>query len=140
MLGPQDVLPVLKVHHFIRALGNIAKGFPDAPVPTPPNYTPPEWVGVFDQVADAVLVSLGAMAGWKIIREAVSALSLVPFTLGGDTEDKSMSSGPLCICPNDSDNRGDDRQIYPDASEPNVDILRSGRVGRLFWVLWSFGA
>jgi len=70
MIGPQDVLPVLKVHHLIRALGNISKGFPDAPVPTPQNYTPPVWISVFDQVAEAVLVSLATMSGWKVVREA----------------------------------------------------------------------
>lgn len=71
MMGPQDVLPVLKVHHLIRALGNISKGFPDAPSPTPPGYVSPPWVSVFDQVAEGILVSLGAMNGYKIVREAV---------------------------------------------------------------------
>lgn len=72
MIGPQDVLPVLKVHHLIRALGNISKGFPDAPVPTPADFAAPPWVSVFEGVADAILVSLSRMGGFKIIREAVS--------------------------------------------------------------------
>lgn len=72
MLGPQDVLPVLKVHHLIRALGNISKGFPDAPSPTPQDYSTPVWVSVFESVADAIMVSLGRMGEFKIVREAVS--------------------------------------------------------------------
>lgn len=76
MIGPQDVLPVLKVHHLIRALGNISKGFPDAPVPTPADYTTPVWVSVFEGVADAILVSLSRMSGFKVVREAVS---IVPY-------------------------------------------------------------
>lgn len=76
MLGPQDVLPVLKVHHLIRALGNISKGFPDAPVPTPKDFVTPIWVSVFEGVADAILVSLSRMSGFKIVREAVSVLYL----------------------------------------------------------------
>ena len=76
MLGPQDVLPVLKVHHLIRALGNISKGFPDAPVPTPQEYIVPRWVSVFDSVGDAVMVSLSRMSQFKIVREAVSFKSI----------------------------------------------------------------
>lgn len=80
MLSPQDVLPVLKVHHFIRALGNISKGFPDAPVPTPTGYIPPAWVAVFDQVAEAVMVSLSRMSQFKVVREAVSCCVHYPLT------------------------------------------------------------
>ena len=74
MLGPQDVLPVLKVYRLIRALGSIAKGFPDAPVPTPKDYATPVWVPVFEGIADAILISLSRMNGFKIVREAVSLL------------------------------------------------------------------
>ena len=73
MLGPQDVLPVLKVHHLMRALGNISKGFPDAPVPTPQDYIVPPWVSVFDGVGDAIMVSLSRMSQFKIVREAVGS-------------------------------------------------------------------
>ena len=72
MISAQDVLPILRVHHLIRALGNISKGFPDAPVPTPPDYKVPAWVPVFQQVAEAILVSLSAMNQYHVVREAVS--------------------------------------------------------------------
>ncbi|KAF8309914.1 ARM repeat-containing protein [Clavulina sp. PMI_390] len=70
MIGPQDVLPVLRVHHLIRALGNISKGFPDAPVPTPPGHPTPAWVPTFEGVADGILVSLTRMSEYKIVRDA----------------------------------------------------------------------
>lgn len=71
MNGPKDVLPVLKVHHLIEALGSVSKGFPDAPVPTPPDYAAPPRTEIFKQIAQAVSVSLEVMSGFKIVREAV---------------------------------------------------------------------
>lgn len=71
--GTQDVMPIIKVHHIIMALGNIAKGFPDWPSPVPE-----EWIGppldVFGQVGQAILVCLGAMNVFKVVRDAVSLL------------------------------------------------------------------
>lgn len=68
---PQDVVPILKVHHIIMALGNIAKGFPDYPSPPPPGYILPP-LDVFAQVAQAILVCLEAMNVFKVVRDAVS--------------------------------------------------------------------
>lgn len=70
--GPQDVVPVLKVHHTIMALGNIAKGFPDYPTNPTEENTPP--LDVFRTVAQAILVSLEAMNVFKVVRDAVSHL------------------------------------------------------------------
>lgn len=68
--GPQDILPVLQAHHVIRALGSVAKGFPEAPQITP--VPPPAWILVLKQVAEAILVSLEAMNQHRAIRDAVS--------------------------------------------------------------------
>ncbi|OCH95393.1 ARM repeat-containing protein [Obba rivulosa] len=67
--GREDVVPILKVHHIIMALGNVAKGFPDYPSPVPPGYIAPP-LDVFRQVAEAILVSLEAMSIFKVVRDA----------------------------------------------------------------------
>ncbi|KAK7690696.1 pre-tRNA nuclear export protein [Cerrena zonata] len=67
--GSSDVLPILKVHHIIMALGNIAKGFPDFPSPLPEGYVPPP-LGVFNQAAQAILVCLEAMNVFRVVRDA----------------------------------------------------------------------
>ncbi len=68
--GTQDVMPILKVHHNIMALGNIAKGFPDFPSPIPEGYLLPP-VEIFTQIAQAILVSLEALNVLRAIRDAV---------------------------------------------------------------------
>jgi exportin-T len=68
--GPQDVLPILTTHHIIMALGNIAKGFPDYPSPVPDGYILPP-LEVFQQMAQAILVSLNVMNIHKVVRDAV---------------------------------------------------------------------
>ncbi|KAI9566771.1 armadillo-type protein [Boletus coccyginus] len=67
--GDKDVMPILRIHHTIMALGNIAKGFPDYPSPVPEGYTfaPME---VFRQVAQGILLSLEAMNTIKCVRDA----------------------------------------------------------------------
>ncbi|KAF9237674.1 armadillo-type protein [Melanogaster broomeanus] len=67
--GGKDVIPILRIHHTIMALGNIAKGFPDYPCPVPEGYSfaPLE---VFRQVAQAILLSLEAMNVFKGVRDA----------------------------------------------------------------------
>ncbi|KAF9223423.1 ARM repeat-containing protein [Gyrodon lividus] len=67
--GGKDVTPILRIHHTIMALGNIAKGFPDYPCPVPEGYSfaPLE---VFRQVAQAILLSLEAMSVFKCVRDA----------------------------------------------------------------------
>jgi exportin-T len=68
--GPQDVLPILTAYRAIMAMGSIAKGFPDYPTTVPQGYIPPP-VNVFQQMANAILVSLDAMTTYKVVREAV---------------------------------------------------------------------
>jgi len=66
----QDVLPIVKIHHVIMALGNIAKGFPDYPTPVPDDFIlPPRHV--FRDIAQAILMSLRAMKEFKVVRDAV---------------------------------------------------------------------
>lgn len=68
--SPQDVLPVLQVHHYVMALGSIAKGFVDFPNPVPPDWILPP-LNVFEEAAQAIIVSLNAMSRYKVVREAV---------------------------------------------------------------------
>jgi exportin-T len=69
--GSQDVLPILKVHHVIVAVGSVVKGFPDYPSPLPEGYILPP-LNVFGQIAEAILVCLEAMNVFKVVRDAVS--------------------------------------------------------------------
>jgi exportin-T len=83
---PADPLPVLKAHHLIRALGNVPKGFPEAPAGAvrPPEAAP--WVTVFKEVAEAIIVSLEALNGFKVVREATRfAFARIIAAAGGDT-------------------------------------------------------
>lgn len=73
--GGQDITPIVKVHHNIMALGNIAKGFPDYPIVIPENYIMPP-LDVLSQVAQAILVSLEAMNVFKVVRDAVCYTAL----------------------------------------------------------------
>lgn len=73
MNGPQDVLPVLQVHHYIMALGSISKGFVDFPNPVPDNWILPP-LAVFEQAAQAIIVTLDAMNQYKVVREAVRSV------------------------------------------------------------------
>ena len=78
--GTQDLVPVVKVHHIIMALGNISKGFPDYPASAPENYMVPA-VKVFSEVAQAILVCLEAMNVLKPIRDAVCSIPLLTGTI-----------------------------------------------------------
>jgi len=69
--GPSDLVPIVKVHHIIMALGNISKGFPDHPSVVSENYILPP-LEVFGEMAQAILVILKAMNVFKPIRDAVS--------------------------------------------------------------------
>lgn len=71
----EDLVPVVKAHHIIMALGNIAKGFPDFPSPIPAEYIMPP-VDVFRQMAQAIIVSLEAMNVYKVVRDAVRVVLL----------------------------------------------------------------
>lgn len=68
--GPQDALHIVKVHHIIMALGNVAKGFPETPSPIPETYILPP-IRIFRRMAQAILVSLEAMNVFRIVRDAV---------------------------------------------------------------------
>jgi exportin-T len=70
-----SLVPIVKVHHIIMALGNIAKGFPDYPNVIPENYIMPP-LDVFAEVSRAILVCLEAMNVFKVVRDAVSAILL----------------------------------------------------------------
>ena len=69
--GPDSVLPILRIHHIIMALGNIAKGFPEYPNPVPEGYIAPP-LDVFREVGQAILVCLEAMNVFRVVRDAVS--------------------------------------------------------------------
>jgi exportin-T len=75
----REILPILKVHHGIMALGNVAKGFPDFPAPVPDGYILPP-LDVFREIAQAILVSLEALNAIKGIRDAVGSISIVHFS------------------------------------------------------------
>lgn len=68
--GPENVLAIVKVHHIIIALGNVARGFPDFPAPVPEGYILPP-VDIFTDIAKAILVSVEALNSFRPIREAV---------------------------------------------------------------------
>lgn len=65
-----DVTAVLRIHHIIMALGNVAKGFPDLPSPLPEGYVLPP-LKVFREVGQAILVCLEQLNVVKGVRDAV---------------------------------------------------------------------
>ncbi|KAG8733054.1 pre-tRNA nuclear export protein [Ceratobasidium sp. 423] len=67
--GPQDILPILQAHHVIRALGSVARGFPEASQ-SATQESIPAWILVLKQVAEAILVSLERMNQHRAIRDA----------------------------------------------------------------------
>ncbi|PFH52965.1 hypothetical protein AMATHDRAFT_55850 [Amanita thiersii Skay4041] len=67
--GSEDIVPVVKIHHIILALGNIAKGFPDYPTTVPEGYIFPP-LDVFAEMAKVILLCLEAMNRYKVIRDA----------------------------------------------------------------------
>lgn len=69
---PEDVIPVLKAHHIIMALGQLCKGFPDNPSA---GGVPEE---VFRSIAEAFVGSLDALQEYKVIRDAVSPFAFSP--------------------------------------------------------------
>ena len=66
-----DVTAVLKIHHTIMALGNVAKGFPDLPSPLPEGYILPP-LEVFREIGQGILVCLEQLNVVKGVRDAVS--------------------------------------------------------------------
>jgi len=78
-----SLIPIVKVHHIIMALGNLAKGFPDYPSVIPENYIMPP-LEVFSEIARVILVCLEAMNVFKVIRDSVCfTFNLCPSLLMG---------------------------------------------------------
>lgn len=69
---PEDFAAVFEAHHLIIAVGNVAKGFPDLSARTP--TATGQWVDVYKEATEAVLVSAKTMAHFVVIRSAVSPL------------------------------------------------------------------
>ena len=65
-----DVTAVLKIHHTVMALGNVAKGFPDLPSPLPEGYILPP-LEVFREIGQTILVCLEQLNTVKGVRDAV---------------------------------------------------------------------
>ncbi|KAH9031084.1 ARM repeat-containing protein [Lactarius hengduanensis] len=85
--GNQDVLPIVKIHHIIMALGNIVKGFPDYPMPVSEDFVLPP-LPVFRNIAQAILTSLGAMKEFKVVRDATRfAFARIFATTGPEVTD-----------------------------------------------------
>ncbi|EJD48923.1 ARM repeat-containing protein [Auricularia subglabra TFB-10046 SS5] len=62
-----NLLPVLRVHHAIAALGSLSRGYPDYPKAPGPDYVRPP-IEVFQNVAQAILVALDSLKVFKSIR------------------------------------------------------------------------
>jgi len=68
-----DVVCVLNVHHYILAIGSLAKGFPDVgPKESKPSG---QWSAVFKDATDAILSATKVLSGFQAIRDAVCFLS-----------------------------------------------------------------
>jgi exportin-T len=91
--GDQDLVPIVKAHHAIMALGNIAKGFPDYPSPLPEGYISPP-LDVFGQVAQAILLCLEVMNVFKVVRDAVRYFSTT------QSPCLIFRLDQICFCPN----------------------------------------
>lgn len=125
--GPQDVVPVLKVHHTIMALGNIAKGFPDYPTTPTKENTPP--LDVFRTVAQAILVSLEAMNVFKVVRDAVSDFfSRSELDLGIDL----VQLDKIRLREDFGDDRSDRHATHSDPDVEPSCSLRAQRTGRFY--------
>ena len=72
-----DVTAVLKIHHTVMALGNVAKGFPDLPSPLQEGYILPP-LEVFREIGQAILVCLEQLNTVKGVRDAVRLTNLYP--------------------------------------------------------------
>ncbi|CAM0141297.1 unnamed protein product [Umbelopsis sp. WA50703] len=65
--NPEDELFTLQLHHYITAIGAVAKGFPD--IPKGGSCTQ-SWASVFKQANEIILNVLQAMNRFYVIREA----------------------------------------------------------------------
>lgn len=67
----EDLQSVLRLHHYILAVGNLAKGFPVLSATSAPVHG--QWVEIFKAATQSIIDALKQMRGVLIIREAVSA-------------------------------------------------------------------
>ncbi|KAI8578810.1 hypothetical protein K450DRAFT_245632 [Umbelopsis ramanniana AG] len=65
--NPEDELFTLQLHHYIQAIGAVAKGFPDVPKGGTCNR---QWVPVFMQANEIILNVLQALNRFAVIRDA----------------------------------------------------------------------
>lgn len=83
-----DALGVLQRHHYIMAIGAIAKGLPDAPKPSSsssssaaeirsPTQVNGAWIPGMVKATGVILTVLEGMKGLEVIREAVSMLAIL---------------------------------------------------------------
>lgn len=70
----EDLQSVLRLHHYILAIGNLAKGFPT--LSTTASAPSGAWVDIFKVATQAIIDSLKRMSGVMIIREAVRDILL----------------------------------------------------------------
>lgn len=117
--GPSDLIPIVRVHHVIMALGNISKGFPDYPNPVPPNYIPPP-MEVFTEIAQAILVCLEAMNIFKPIRDAVRLLYFKKINLF-----LPFSLDKICFCKNFGNCWTISHPLYPAVDEQFINTFRT---------------
>jgi exportin-T len=64
-----ELQQVLQVHHVILAIGAIARGFPEPGEVAP--VLAPSWLPAFEAPSQAVLQTLEAFKGYRIVRDAV---------------------------------------------------------------------
>lgn len=67
-----DFSNVLKAHQYINAIGNVAKGFPD--LSSRASVATGDWVEVFREATETVLIAAKSMSDYVVIRDAVSPL------------------------------------------------------------------
>lgn len=65
----EDFTAVLQAHHLMMAAGNVAKGFPDLSARSPAAVG--QWVGVFKEATESILMVAKSMGGFVVIRDAV---------------------------------------------------------------------
>lgn len=70
----EDLHSVLRLHHYILAVGNLAKGFPSLSSTT--QSANGAWVEIFKVATQTIIDALKQMSGVLIIREAVSEMML----------------------------------------------------------------
>lgn len=124
--GPSDLLPIVKVHHIIMALGNIAKGFPDYPPVLHADYILPP-LDVFTQMAQAILVCLEAMNIFKPIRDAVSPDDFLTFQIILN----SSRVDSICIRPHSCHCWTHCHPFHPPTDEQSASAFRTFRTCRL---------